>query len=407
MKIKTECVAMLLAGGQGSRLGVLTHTTAKPAVPFGGKYRIIDFPLSNCKNSGIDTVGVLTQYQPLVLNDYIGSGQPWDLDRIHGGVHVLPPYQQSSGSDWYKGTANAIYQNIPFIERYDPEYVLVLSGDHIYKMDYSIMIDRHKRMGADCTIAVLEVPMEEASRFGIMNTDENGMVYEFEEKPKNPKSNKASMGIYVFSWPVLREYLIADEKDPSSENDFGKNIIPKMLDDGKVMGTYPFEGYWKDVGTIDSLWEANLDLLNPKMQLDLDDEHWRIYSRSIAGAPHFVSADAEVQNSIVTEGCDISGTVDFSVIFGDVVIEKGAVVHDSIVMPGSVIHSNARVEYAILGERSVIGAGASVGMRPEEAENLDDWGVTVIGPDISVGRGSTVGAHKMIASNVKDGETID
>ncbi|MDD6284354.1 MAG: glucose-1-phosphate adenylyltransferase [Firmicutes bacterium] len=407
MKIKTECVAMLLAGGQGSRLGVLTHTTAKPAVPFGGKYRIIDFPLSNCKNSGIDTVGVLTQYQPLVLNDYIGSGQPWDLDRIHGGVHVLPPYQQSSGSDWYKGTANAIYQNIPFIERYDPEYVLVLSGDHIYKMDYSIMIDRHKRMGADCTIAVLEVPMEEASRFGIMNTDENGMVYEFEEKPKNPKSNKASMGIYVFSWPVLREYLIADEKDPSSQNDFGKNIIPKMLDDGKVMGTYPFEGYWKDVGTIDSLWEANLDLLNPKMQLDLDDEHWRIYSRSIAGAPHFVSADAEVQNSIVTEGCDISGTVDFSVIFGDVVIEKGAVVHDSIVMPGSVIHSNARVEYAILGERSVIGAGASVGMRPEEAENLDDWGVTVIGPDISVGRGSTVGAHKMIASNVKDGETID
>lgn len=407
MKIKTECVAMLLAGGQGSRLGVLTHTTAKPAVPFGGKYRIIDFPLSNCKNSGIDTVGVLTQYQPLVLNDYIGSGQPWDLDRIHGGVHVLPPYQQSSGSDWYKGTANAIYQNIPFIERYDPEYVLVLSGDHIYKMDYSIMIDRHKRMGADCTIAVLEVPMEEASRFGIMNTDENGMVYEFEEKPKNPKSNKASMGIYVFSWPVLREYLIADEKDPSSQNDFGKNIIPKMLADGKVMGTYPFEGYWKDVGTIDSLWEANLDLLNPKMQLDLDDEHWRIYSRSIAGAPHFVSADAEVQNSIVTEGCDISGTVDFSVIFGDVVIEKGAVVHDSIVMPGSVIHSNARVEYAILGERSVIGAGASVGMRPEEAENLDDWGVTVIGPDISVGRGSTVGAHKMIASNVKDGETID
>ena len=307
---RTECVAMLLAGGQGSRLGVLTNKIAKPAVAYGGKYRIIDFPLSNCINSGIDTVGVLTQSQPLALNDYIGSGQPWDLDRNNGGVHILPPYQQISGTDWYNGTANAIYQNIPFIERYDPDYVLILSGDHIYKMDYSKMIKEHRKSGADCTIAVLEVPMEEASRFGIMNCTEDGTIYEFEEKPKNPKSNKASMGIYVFNWSALRKYLTEDEQNPDSQNDFGKNIIPAMLNDGCKMLAYPFEGYWKDVGTIDSLWEANLDLLNPKVNLQLDDPAWRIYSRTTGAPPHYVGASADVENSIVSEGCEIDGKVD-------------------------------------------------------------------------------------------------
>jgi len=403
---RTECVAMLLAGGQGSRLGVLTNKIAKPAVAYGGKYRIIDFPLSNCINSGIDTVGVLTQYQPLALNDYIGSGQPWDLDRLNGGVHILPPYQQISGTDWYKGTANAIYQNIPFIERYDPDYVLILSGDHIYKMDYSKMIEAHRDSGADCTIAVLEVPMEEASRFGIMNCADDGTIYEFEEKPKNPKSNKASMGIYVFNWQALRKYLTEDEQNPNSQNDFGKNIIPAMLDDGCKMLAYPFEGYWKDVGTIDSLWEANLDLLNPKVNLQLDDPAWRIYSRTTGAPPHYVGESADVENSIVSEGCEIDGRVDYPELFNNVTVEKGAVVRDSIVMPGTVIKSGAVVEYAMVAENCVIGENAHIGNSPENMSDLQKWGVAVVGNGINVGEGASVLPQSMISSNVKAGETV-
>lgn len=390
MIFKKECVAMLLAGGEGSRLGALTRKVAKPAVPFGGKYRIIDFPLSNCTNSGIDTVGVLTQYQPLELNDYIGSGTPWDLDRNTGGVHVLPPFQRKTGADWYKGTANAIYQNIHFIERYDPEYVLVLSGDHIYKMDYSDMIDYHKEHNADCTIAVLEVSMQEASRFGIMNTNPDNSVYEFEEKPKNPKSNKASMGIYIFSWKELRKYLIDDEADPNSSNDFGKNIIPAMLNDGKKLMAYDFDGYWKDVGTIDSLWDANMDILNPKIPLELDDPDWRIYARTRALPPHYVSNEAKVQNSLVSEGCYVGGDVYDSVLFTGAEVEKGAVVRDSVVMPGAKIEKGAIVQYAIVAENAVIRSGAVVGKRPEEAENIEDWGVATIGPGIVVGENETV-----------------
>ena len=286
MKIKKKCVAMLLAGGQGSRLYALTQKVAKPAIPYGGKYRIIDFPLSNCTNSGVDTVGVLTQYQPLELNEYIGNGQPWDLDSTNAGVHVLPPYQKNKKSDWYKGTANAIFQNIPFIERYDPEYVVVLSGDHIYKMDYSKMINYHKEKDAACTIAVYEVPLEEASRFGILNTNADGSIYEFDEKPKVPKSNQASMGIYVFSWSKLKKYLEEDDENPKSQNDFGKNVLPAMLNAGERMFAYRFEGYWKDVGTIESLWESNMDLLNPNISLDLSDDEWKIYSRNPVMPPH-------------------------------------------------------------------------------------------------------------------------
>ena len=403
---KTECVAMLLAGGQGSRLGVLTSQVAKPAVPYGGKYRIIDFPLSNCVNSGIDTVGVLTQYQPLALNSYIGSGQPWDLDRLNGGVHILPPYQQISGSDWYKGTANAIYQNIPFIETYNPEYVLILSGDHIYKMDYSLMIDKHKQTNADCTIAVLEVPMEEASRFGIMNCNEDGTIYSFEEKPKNPTSNKASMGIYVFSRQALKKYLIEDENNPESENDFGKNIIPQMLNDNCKMVAYPFEGYWKDVGTIDSLWESNLDLLSPKIDLKLDDPEWRIYSRSNCSAPHYIGNNAKVQNSIVADGCDIDGELDFSILFNNVTVEKDAKIIDSIIMPGSVIKSGAVVEYSIVAENCVIEEGAHIGMKPENMTDLSKWGVAVVGSKVTVGRGAAVEPKSMISQDVKAGERV-
>ncbi len=403
---KTECVAMLLAGGQGSRLGVLTSRVAKPAVAYGGKYRIIDFPLSNCVNSGIDTVGVLTQYQPLALNRYIGSGQPWDLDRLNGGVHILPPYQQITGTDWYKGTANAIYQNIPFIETYDPEYVLILSGDHIYKMDYSLMIDKHRETGADCTIAVLEVSMEEASRFGIMNCNEDGTIYAFEEKPKEPKSNKASMGIYVFNWAALRKYLTEDEQDPDSQNDFGKNIIPKMLADGKKMLAYPFEGYWKDVGTIDSLWESNLDLLSPKFDLRLDDPKWRIYSRSTSSGPHYIGETAHVQNSIVSEGCDINGDVDFSVLFSEVTVEEGAVVLDSILMPGSIVKKGAVVEYAIVAENVTVEEGAHIGRKPEEMDDRDKWGIAVVGEGLTVGKNASVAPKTMVSTDVKAGEEV-
>ena len=302
---KKECVAMLLAGGQGSRLYVLTTKVAKPAVPFGGKYRIIDFPLSNCVNSGIDTVGVLTQYEPHALNAYIGSGQTWDLDRMRGGVYTLPPYQRGKGADWYKGTANAIYQNIAFIEEYDPDYVLILSGDHIYKMNYNKMLQHHKKMGADATIAVMDVPMDEASRFGIMNCHEDGTIYEFEEKPKHPKSTLASMGIYIFTWKKLRQYLIDDENNPNSSNDFGKDIIPAMLNANEKLVAYRFEGYWKDVGTIESLWEANMDLLSPKSGLNLSDDTWKIYGRNNGAPPHFTSKQSKVTHSLVSEGCEI------------------------------------------------------------------------------------------------------
>ncbi len=398
---KQECVAMLLAGGQGSRLYALTRTVAKPAVPYGGKYRIIDFPLSNCVNSGIDTVGVLTQYQPLELNDYIGSGQPWDLDRVSAGVHVLPPYQRNKGADWYKGTANAIYQNIPFIERYDPEYVLVLSGDHIYKMDYSKMIAEHKANNADCTIAVIEVELSEASRFGILNTNPDGSIYEFDEKPAVPKSNLASMGIYIFNWSKLRKYLEEDEKNEASQNDFGKNVLPAMLDAGERMFAYRFEGYWKDVGTIDSLWEANMDLLNPKVPLDLADDSWKIYSRTSGLPPHYIGKEAKVQNSMISEGGNIRGSVDFSVLFSGVTVEEGAQVRDSIVMPGVTVKKGAVVQYAIIAENAVIGENAVVGSRPEEAENLENWGVAVVASGVTVGEDCRIPAKAMVDVDVK------
>ena len=398
---KQECVAMLLAGGQGSRLYALTREIAKPAVPYGGKYRIIDFPLSNCVNSGIETVGVLTQYQPLELNDYIGSGTPWDLDRMDAGVHVLPPYQKNKSADWYKGTANAIYQNIPFIERYDPEYVLVLSGDHIYKMDYSKMLDEHKANNADCTIAVIEVPMEEASRFGILNTNADGSIYEFDEKPKVPKSNLASMGIYIFNWKKLRDYLNADEENPDSSNDFGKNVLPAMLNAGERMFAYRFEGYWKDVGTIDSLWEANMDLLNPKQPLDLSDPSWKIYSRNNGLPPHYISPAAKVQNSMITEGSNICGNVDFAVIFSDVTVEEGAHIYDSIIMPGVTVKKGAVVQYAIIAENAVIEENAVVGGRPEETPT-DEWGVAVVASGRKIGKGCRVAPKAMIEEDIEE-----
>ena len=395
---KTEVVAMLLAGGQGSRLGVLTKSIAKPAVPYGGNYRIIDFPLSNCVNSGIYTVGVLTQYQPLVLNDYLGNGHPWDLDRLNGGVHVLSPYEAIGGAEWYKGTANAIYQNIAFIEKYDPKYVVVLSGDHIYKMNYANMIDFHKKNNADCTIAVLEVPWEEASRFGILATDENEQIYEFAEKPKEPKSNKASMGVYVFSCDKLKKYLIEDEADPNSANDFGKNIIPNMLNDGQRMFAYPFKGYWKDVGTIDSLWEANLDIINPNVDLDLSDKSWRIYSRTPDAPPHYIGENAVVENSSISEGCDIDGLVDYSVVSSDVTVEEGAEVRFSVIMPGAVIKKGAKVYYSIIAENAVIEEDAQVGEIPENMENSADWGVAVVGSGATITKNKKIPAKEMIAS---------
>lgn len=398
MSQKTSVVAMLLAGGQGSRLGVLTKKIAKPAVPYGGKYRIIDFPLSNCANSGIYTVGVLTQYQPLELNDYIGNGQPWDLDRMKGGVHVLPPYEAIGGASWYKGTANAIYQNIAFIEKYDPEYVVVLSGDHIYKMNYAKMIDFHKKNDADCTIAVLEVPWEEASRFGILATDENDRIYEFAEKPAKPKSNKASMGVYVFTWDKLRKYLIQDENTPDSSNDFGKNIIPTMLADGQRMFAFPFKGYWKDVGTLDSLWEANLDIINPNVDLDLSDKSWKIYSRTAEAPPHYVGKTAVVENSSVSEGCEIEGSVDYSVLSTNVSVEAGADVKYSVVMPGATIKKGAKVYYAIVAENAVIGENAQIGEIPEHMENPEDFGIAVVGPGAEVAAGAYVAPKQTAAA---------
>lgn len=400
-----KCVAMLLAGGQGSRLGVLTSKIAKPAVPYGGKYRIIDFPLSNCANSGIDTVGILTQYKPLELNDYVGSGKPWDLDRTSGGVHILPPYQGQQGGNWYKGTANAIYQNLEFIERYEPEYVLVLSGDHIYKMDYSKMIKEHEETGAACTIAVLEVPLEEASRFGIMNTKEDGTIYEFEEKPKNPKSNLASMGIYVFTWKKLKKYLTEDEAKPDSSNDFGKDVIPAMLNAGELLRVYRFNDYWKDVGTVNSLWEANLDLLNPKIDLNLADQNWRIYSRTTGMPPQYISESADVENSLITDGCEVYGRLDYSVLFENVTVEEGADVEYSLVMPGAVIKKGAKVKYSIIAENAVIGEGAAIGEDPA-VYGSDNWGITVIGDKLKIGKKAIIKPDRMITKDVAEEEVL-
>ena len=408
MYIKKKCVAMLLAGGQGSRLYALTKNVAKPAVPYGGKYRLIDFPLSNCTNSGIDTVGVLTQYQPLVLNEYIGNGQPWDLDKLHGGVHILPPYESKAGASWYEGTANAIYQNIRFIERYDPEYVIVLGGDHIYKMDYSKMVDYHIENNADCTIAVIDVPKEEASRFGIMICDEKDRVTDFVEKPKEPKSTLASMGIYVFSWDKLKKYLIENENDANEKRakgeqwskDFGKDIITSMLKDGQRLFAYEFEGYWKDVGTLDSLWEANMDLLSPNVPLDLYDPSWKIYSRNNNMPPQYIGNNANIENSMISEGSSIDGTVDFSIIFSGVTIEEGATVNYSILMPGSVIKSGAVVEYAIIGEDCVIESGARIGKSPEQVDNRDDWGIAVVGHNVTVSEGKAVEPKEIIDENI-------
>ena len=364
--VSKDCVAMILAGGQGSRLGALTKNVAKPAVPFSGKYRIIDFPLSNCVHSGINTVGVLTQYQPLELNRYIGNGNPWDLDRSHGGVYVLPPYQSAKAGEWYKGTANAIYQNLSFLESFKPENVLILSGDHIYKMHYGEMLKAHKESGAAVTIAVMPVPWEEASRFGIMNVDEEGTITDFEEKPAEPKSNLASMGIYIFTYEVLKKYLEADERDPSSANDFGKNIIPTMLENGEKMVSFRFEGYWKDVGTIHSLWEANMDLVDQPPKFDLNDRSWSIYSRNMALAPHYVGQNAKITNSTVTEGCFIDGEIKHSVIFGGVELGEGSVVSDSVIMPGAKIGKNVVIEKAVIGADAVIGDGAKVGVNSSD-----------------------------------------
>ena len=399
MQRKKECVAMLLAGGQGSRLYALTNNIAKPAVPFGAKYRIIDFPLSNCINSGIDTVGVLTQYQPLMLNEYIGNGQPWDLDRNFGGVHILSPYQKKSKSAWYEGTANAIYQNLNFIKMYNPEYVLILSGDHIYKMDYSKMLRAHIEKGADCTIAAIEVPLKEASRFGILNTNPDGSIYEFEEKPKQPKSTLASMGVYIFTAEKMYTYLEADENDPDSSKDFGKNVLPAMLNAGEKMFAYRFEGYWKDVGTVSSLWEANMDLLGEDPAFDVGDQHWKIHSRNPLAPPEYMGENAVVKNSMVALGCEIYGTVENSVLSSNVVVEEGATVKDAVIMSGTVVKSGARVSYSIVDEDVVIEEGAAVGEDKETAK-----GIAVLGRNISVGKKASVAAGNIVDKNIAEGE---
>ena len=394
--MKKNMIAMLLAGGQGSRLYALTQNVAKPSVPFGGKYRIIDFPLSNCANSGIDTVGVMTQYRPLQLNSYIGIGQPWDLDVNDGGVYILPPYQSAGEKgSWFTGTANAIYQNISFVENYDPEAVVILSGDHIYKMDYADMLREHNEHGAACTISVLTVTLEEATRFGMMNLGEDGYIKEFEEKPKHPKSTLASMGIYIFNWQKLRKYLLLDDADPNSKHDFGHNIIPAMIADGEKIWPYRFKGYWRDVGTIDSLWDANMDMLTPRL-IDLYDPEWPISARSPICPPHQVGSHAEILHSIVTEGCEIDGIVDNSVLSPSVKIGVGANIKYSVLMPGVVVEPGASVEYAIVGERTVIRAGARVGASPAPG---DEKCITTIGPDIEIPAGSTVKVGAMISNS--------
>lgn len=410
--MKKKIVAMLLAGGQGSRLGILTSGMAKPAVPFGGKYRIIDFPLSNCVNSDIDTVGVLTQYRPLALNSYLGTGQHWDLDRQEGGVFVLPPYMTEDSGRWYSGTANAIYQNRSFVDQYDPEYVLILSGDHIYKMDYAKMLRFHIEKNAAATIAVIRVPMEEAHRFGIMNTDENDTIVSFEEKPKQPKSNNASMGIYIFNWKLLRRYLEEDELDPKSSNDFGKNIIPAMLGAGETMVAYPFEGYWKDVGTVSSLWEANMDLLGYPPVLELNDPSWRIYTKNPTMPPHFVGWDSEVRDSLVTEGSVVYGKVEHSVLFCGTTVGRNAEVRDSVVFPNAKIGDNCKVHKAIIGENAIIGAGAVIGGPVRETDTVDNrltGDIALIGNDVEIPAGAYIPMGAVVNAdtlrNLQKGET--
>ena len=385
---KKQMIAMLLAGGQGSRLGLLTKIMAKPAVPFGGRYRIIDFPLSNCTNSGIDTVGVLTQYQPLELNRYIGSGQPWDLDLSGGGVFVLPPYVRGKEGRWYSGTADAIFQNLAFIEQYDPEYVLILSGDHIYKMDYSEMLDSHIKNDADITIAVRPVPWEVAPSFGIMNTDKDDRITEFEEKPAKPKSNLASMGVYIVKWDMLKKYLVEDSQNPNSKNDFGKNIIPTMLNEGRRLFAFSFKDYWKDVGTIDSLWEAHMDLLKDPPEFVLDDKRWPIYARSPIMPPHYIGDKAIVENSLITSGCEIYGSVTGSVLFAGVTIEEGAVVEDSVIMPGCTIKKGAVIRRAIVAEMTEIGEKCVVGEK--------EGGIALVGQNSSIPAGYIVKAGEQV-----------
>ncbi|MDI9468893.1 MAG: glucose-1-phosphate adenylyltransferase [Bacillota bacterium] len=411
--MKKELLAMILAGGQGSRLGCLTTEVAKPAVPFGSRYRIIDFTLSNCTNSGIDTVGVLTQYQPLALNTYVGNGHPWDLDRSNGGAFILPPYQQVAGSDWYTNTANAIYQNIRFIDNFDPAYVLVLSGDHVYKMRYSSMLQEHLESGADTTIAVYEVPWDEASRFGIMNADENGRIVEFEEKPAKPKSNLASMGIYLFNWPLLRRALIEDEADENSDHDFGKNIIPKLLGEGHKLMTYRFSGYWKDVGTIRSLWESNMDILDRPDDIDLRDKSWRIYSRNPVKPAHYIASGARVRGSALTDGCQIFGDVEHSVLSHSVIVEKGATVRDSVLMPGVIVREGARLEKVIVGMGTVIGRDAVIGGRsdtsnPYHEARLCSDNITLIDGGLTLRDGSVVPGNAMVHNgvDVKDADSV-
>lgn len=387
---------MLLAGGQGSRLYALTSKIAKPAVAFGAKYRIIDFPLSNCINSGIDTVGVLTQYEPLELNEYIGNGQPWDLDRAFGGVHILSPYQAKKKSSWFEGTANAIYQNLNFMQKYNPDYVLILSGDHIYKMDYSKMLRAHKATGADCTIAAIEVPLKEASRFGILNTNADGSVYEFEEKPKEPKSNLASMGIYIFTAEKLFKYLKADEENPSSSKDFGKDVLPAMLNAGEKMFSYRFKGYWKDVGTISSLWESNMDLLGAAPEFDVADADWKIHSRNPLAPPEYLGKNAIVHNSMIALGCEIEGTVEHSVLASGVVVEEGAFVKDSVIMAETVIKKGARVVYSILDENCIVEENAVVGQ--EKSENA---GISVLGREVKIAKGVSVAGGKILDKDYK------
>ena len=392
MAMRKECVAMLLAGGQGSRLYALTSKIAKPAVPFGGKYRIIDFPLSNCVNSDIDTVGVLTQYQPLVLNDYIGNGQPWDLDRSFGGVHILSPYQGKRTSAWYKGTANAIYQNLSFIKMYDPKYVLILSGDHIYKMDYAKMLYAHKQSGADCTIAAIEVPLSEASRFGVLNVNADDTIYEFEEKPKQPKSNLASMGIYIFTAEKLYKYLEEDDQKEGTSYDFGKDILPTMLNSGEKMCAYRFKGYWKDVGTIASLYDANMDLLGDDPEFDIFDTDWRMHSRNAIAPPHHVGENGRLTNSLVSLGCEIDGTVINSVLGNNITIKKGAVVKNSVIFSGAVIEENAVIENSILDEQVYVGKGAKVG-GPAEGSSRK---IAVVGRDYRVEAKASVAAGDIV-----------
>ena len=415
-----ELVGLLLAGGQGSRLGVLTSSTAKPAVPYGGKFRIIDFPLSNCINSGIDTVGVFTQYEPLELNAHIGIGKPWDLDRVNGGVTILSPYLKSQNNDWFKGTANAVFQNIHYIDKVNPKYVVILSGDHIYKMDYSKMLADHKKNEADATISVFEVPLEEASRFGIMNTDDNNKIYEFEEKPANPKSNLASMGVYIFTWSVLREYLIRDDANKDSDNDFGKNIIPMMLDENKAMYAYEFEGYWKDVGTIQSYWESNMDLIERVPDFNLFDHQWKIYTTNPVMPAHYIGHTGSAKKSIVAEGCMVYGTVRNSILFPGVTVEEGAYVEDSIIMSNTLIKKNSKIYKSILAESVTIEEDVEVGIG-EAVVNLEkpqiyNSGITVIAEGALVPAGARLGknvvVHKSVTAQdytqleVGSGETI-